>query len=112
MWRRLWCKAALNAADAPRLICESAGIGRQARLRGVCQPTCEFKSHLSHQKARFLSVTKGGFRLCVLPCLSGNKLYERVYFGLRHAAVEEIFFRVLCVVGIFKLPDILGPVEI
>ncbi len=30
-------------------ICESAGTGRQARLRGVCQPTCGFKSHLSHQ---------------------------------------------------------------
>ncbi len=30
-------------------LCESAGIGRQARLRGVCQPTWEFKSPLSHQ---------------------------------------------------------------
>ena len=29
--------------------CEHAGIGRQARLRGVCQPTCGFKSHCSHQ---------------------------------------------------------------
>ena len=33
-----------------RRICESAGTGRQARLRGVCQPTWEFKSPLSHQK--------------------------------------------------------------
>jgi hypothetical protein len=31
-------------------ISESAGTGRQARLRGVCQPTWEFKSPLSHQK--------------------------------------------------------------
>ena len=28
---------------------ESAGIGRQARLRGVCHVACGFKSHLSHQ---------------------------------------------------------------
>ncbi len=28
---------------------ESAGIGRQARLRGVCLVACGFKSHLSHQ---------------------------------------------------------------
>ena len=27
---------------------ESAGIGRQARLRGVCLVACGFKSHLSH----------------------------------------------------------------
>ena len=32
----------------PRRISESAGTGRQARLRGVCQPTWEFKSPLSH----------------------------------------------------------------
>ena len=32
-----------------RRLCESAGIGRQARLRGVCQPTWEFDSPLSHQ---------------------------------------------------------------
>ena len=30
--------------------CESAGIGRQARLRCVWQQSCEFKSHLSHQR--------------------------------------------------------------
>jgi len=30
-------------------LCESAGIGRQARLRGVCRMACGFKSHLSHQ---------------------------------------------------------------
>ena len=29
---------------------ESAGTGRQARLRGVCRLACGFKSHLSHQK--------------------------------------------------------------
>ena len=32
------------------VICESAGTGRQARLRGVCQPTWEFDSPLSHHK--------------------------------------------------------------
>ena len=32
------------------LICGSAGIGRQARLRGVCRTTYGFKSHLPHQK--------------------------------------------------------------
>ena len=31
------------------MICECAGTGRQARLRGVCQPTYGFKSHHSHQ---------------------------------------------------------------
>ena len=41
-----------------RQICESAGTGRQARLRGVCQPTWEFKSPLSHQLvgASFISL--------------------------------------------------------
>ena len=29
-------------------LCESAGIGRQARLRGVCHMAWEFKSPLSH----------------------------------------------------------------
>ncbi len=38
----------------PRRIRESAGTGRQARLRGVCQPTWEFKSPLSHQKQRLI----------------------------------------------------------
>ena len=42
-------QAALNGVEVSAL-CESAGIGRQARLRGVCQPTWEFKSPLSHQK--------------------------------------------------------------
>ena len=41
-------QTALNGAEVSAL-CESAGIGRQARLRGVCQPTWEFKSPLSHQ---------------------------------------------------------------
>ena len=31
------------------IICGSAGIGRQARLRGVCLTTYGFKSHLPHQ---------------------------------------------------------------
>ena len=30
--------------------CECAGIGRQARLRGVCFTTYGFKSHHSHQR--------------------------------------------------------------
>ena len=47
MWRANKVQAALNGAGAPAL-CESAGTGRQARLRGVCQPTWEFKSPLSH----------------------------------------------------------------
>ena len=37
-----------------KIACESAGIGRQARLRGVWQPSCEFKSHLSHHRRRGL----------------------------------------------------------
>ena len=32
------------------VICECAGIGRQARLRGVCRKTYGFKSHYSHQQ--------------------------------------------------------------
>ena len=40
------------------MICECAGTGRQARLRGVCQPTYGFKSHHSHQsKNWFLTVS-------------------------------------------------------
>ena len=31
------------------VVCGRAGIGRQARLRGVCQPTYGFKSHRPHQ---------------------------------------------------------------
>ena len=41
---------AFNGAELSDGICESAGTGRQARLRGVCQPTWEFKSPLSHQR--------------------------------------------------------------
>ena len=44
-------------------ICEHAGIGRQARLRGVCQPTCGFKSHCSHQPHQP--------RFCVAFCICG-----------------------------------------
>ena len=33
--------------------CGSAGIGRQARLRGVCCMTYGFKSHLPHQQRAF-----------------------------------------------------------
>ena len=45
---------AFNGAELSDGICESSGTGRQARLRGVCQPTWEFKSPLSHQKSRML----------------------------------------------------------
>ena len=31
--------------EQSKIECESAGIGRQARLRGVWQQSCEFKSH-------------------------------------------------------------------
>ncbi len=31
-------------------VCESGGIGRRARLRGVCSSTYGFKSRLSHQE--------------------------------------------------------------
>ncbi len=40
-----------SGADVPDEICESAGTGRQARLRGVCQLTWEFKSPLSHHQS-------------------------------------------------------------
>ena len=50
MWRAKRVQTALNGVAAPAFICESAGTGRQARLRGVCQLTWEFKSPLSHQK--------------------------------------------------------------
>ena len=49
--------AALNGVEAPAFICESAGTGRQARLRGVCQPTWEFKSPLSHQNTQPILMT-------------------------------------------------------
>ena len=50
-----------------KAIRESAGTGRQARLRGVCQPTWEFKSPLSHQISC----------LICLPDKSGNFLAFR-----------------------------------
>ena len=34
------------------VICECAGIGRQARLRGVCRKTYGFKSHYSHHSGQ------------------------------------------------------------
>ena len=52
---------AFNGAELSDGICESAGTGRQARLRGVCQPTWEFKSPLSHQKSRMRK--RSGFLL-------------------------------------------------
>ena len=55
---------AFNGAELSDGICESAGTGRQARLRGVCQPTWEFKSPLSHQKSRMRK--RSGFYLFLL----------------------------------------------
>ena len=52
-------------------ICESAGTGRQARLRGVCQPTWEFKSPLSHQRRRKPCKACGGF---FIPCIRDSPL--------------------------------------
>ena len=51
--------ASLNADDASGVICESAGTGRQARLRGVCQPTWEFKSPLSHHNSTLILIESG-----------------------------------------------------
>jgi len=56
-------------------ICEHAGTGRQVRLRGVCQPTCGFKSHCSHQKEttifdRELSFLFGALHLSLKMVLS------------------------------------------
>ena len=44
--------SAFSGAIIATLICEDAGIGRQARLRCVCRTTCGFKSHSSHQMQR------------------------------------------------------------
>ena len=53
---------AFNGAELSDGICESAGTGRQARLRGVCQPTWEFKSPLSHQKRTVILIQGIGLR--------------------------------------------------
>ena len=48
-------------------VCECAGIGRQARLRGVCRQTYGFKSHYSHQRqagARSFAVQFSEPRIC------------------------------------------------
>ena len=60
MWHANEVQTAFNGAGAPA-ICESAGTGRQARLRGVCQPTWEFKSPLSHQNKNDSSFRMGRF---------------------------------------------------
>ena len=58
MWQANKVQTAFNGAGAPAAR-ESAGTGRQARLRGVCQPTWEFKSPLSHHKRK--TTRSGGF---------------------------------------------------
>ena len=47
----------------PNCICGSAGIGRQARLRGVCCMTYGFKSHLPHQSTFSVITEKVDFFL-------------------------------------------------
>ena len=42
--------AIINKSPVEGLICECAGIGRQARLRGVCFTTYGFKSRHSHHR--------------------------------------------------------------
>ena len=58
MWQANVVQTAFNGAGAPAAR-ESAGTGRQARLRGVCQPTWEFKSPLSHHTRK--TTRLGGF---------------------------------------------------
>ena len=65
---------AFNGAELSDGICESAGTGRQARLRGVCQPTWEFKSPLSHQKSRMRKRSGFSFFHC-------SRFIKSVYFG-------------------------------
>ena len=50
-------------ACAAKFICGSAGIGRQARLRGVCCTTYGFKSHLPHQTGNPETTEVSGFFL-------------------------------------------------
>jgi len=57
-------------------ICECAGIGRQARLRGVCLMAYEFKSRHSHQKSTihwvvlFVFAKTGHCVNCTVSCLT------------------------------------------
>ena len=46
--------------------CECAGIGRQARLRGVCCKTYGFKSHHSHQLNMISHRKSGGLFLYIV----------------------------------------------
>ena len=60
---------AFNGAELSDGICESAGTGRQARLRGVCQPTWEFKSPLSHHISTMVLIRNyRAFSMSESPC--------------------------------------------
>ena len=58
--------------------CECAGIGRQARLRGVCCMTYGFKSHLPHQQRAFERIES--FFVC---------LKSSTRMGLEEAVVNQ-----------------------
>ena len=84
--------ASLNADDAtPAIICESAGTGRQARLRGVCRPTWEFKSPLSHQqKSLFCLRAKEAFLfLSAWRCIVFDRAAHRKEPGTEKQPVIE-----------------------
>ena len=77
-----------------RRISESAGIGRQARLRGVCQPTWEFKSPLSHHKRNlFCPPRQERFFLAFWAKYRGN--IEKSGFG----AVDRLLILILAQKG-------------
>ena len=64
-----------------------AGIGRQARLRGVCQQTYGFKSHQPHQLLKKISFMRSFFyasdrdaaRLYLMLIIIYNKILWSVY---------------------------------
>ena len=53
--------------------CESGGIGRRARLRGVWGDSYGFKSRLSHQKAGFLTCF-----CCFILKMPSNAIFARI----------------------------------
>ncbi len=70
-----------------KCVCESAGIGRQARLRGVCRMACEFKSHLSHQNKDIQSDVLVFYFSITLMTGTANLSYE---LPLRQKSVASI----------------------
>ena len=91
---------ALNAVSAKRykrylkcgncigVICESAGTGRQARLRGVCQPTWEFKSPLSHHNRTLIRIRLGSY--CFAPHLCKEYLVAWTVLDFSHISNEIV----------------------